>query len=937
VNKRAELVQAIQRASTFNDQVLAVQALDTYDRQRVAAAAQEREWDAAGAIVIQTMSPVAVHERHTAATDWMGELDTSGENYHQAMCAEAKVWFDRVDPMVKGDRAEFAEQALGMAQRTAGRYGEQANAAAQTFLDYVAFLSSKTGASGLPQIDQERNPKDDPEPTPLPTDVFSTFEDPIHPVNQGVEGTEGAPKEGAPLIDEIEGYGAPYGNGPEKPGGHSTSMDESGSYAEVPLGPPGQIPTTSTRHTAACIGCGHASHLGEPCTVEGCDHQHAEGEEGAGSGNSPRRKTSAYEVPTLAIGYHLGTLDDYRERFAREAANGQGSGLDFKQAVGPETAPYSHLDEKADGDSDDAKQASMRKGAPFAGYEDFAACVAANRDKDDPEAYCGKIKHQVEDGKKKSSLEAEGASSLPVQHQVIDPNNNPTPQADTFNTEVMFPLNPAFAGEESTKDLPAAENVAQAKRREFVAGLLGRAPQDWTPLERREVADYLAVHSGLVQRRADQWSAPHNVPGGETPISNSGQTTPQPASGAYGKGQSDGAADRAAGEAPTFSDASSHASDYVRGYSTGYAGADAPAGSPDVPYSMGGDAGQAQNAQDAQNAAQVAMSSKTAAQRIPGNGARLFGRMDAFEGKNPQHKDDFTFGPHAHGSYMRAWNEQRGAMNRMLGREPLDKETYAELSGRPDLYKHYLDAHHPDFAVPPEAGQPSPERLASKQKPEALKAASPLRVSAALVNPDRVGEPDFMKGYNFGRRWAAGHKLVSLGSALFEEGLYAGITDNPQAQVSWVAEHREMARQLGEPKLMQRISAHERVTRRYARRDPEALVRGFYVQAQQEVAKTAATSTDLMTMGPGASPDPMGSTPINGPGQAPPMEGGTDPARPGGPSPYNGAPPYGTPVAPDPVMGQTGTPQQDYPSAEQRRAAFKAVVQGNLAKMQEAS
>lgn len=47
---------------------------------------------------------------------------------------------------------------------------------------------------------------------------------------------------------------------------------------------------------------------------------------------------------------------------------------------------------------------AMRKGAPFAGYKDFEACVAANKDKRDPEAYCGKIKHQVEDSPKHSTL-----------------------------------------------------------------------------------------------------------------------------------------------------------------------------------------------------------------------------------------------------------------------------------------------------------------------------------------------------------------------------------------------------------------------------------------------------------------------------------------------------------------------------------------------------
>jgi len=33
---------------------------------------------------------------------------------------------------------------------------------------------------------------------------------------------------------------------------------------------------------------------------------------------------------------------------------------------------------------------------PFADYKDFADCVAQNQDKDDPEAYCGKIKHETE-------------------------------------------------------------------------------------------------------------------------------------------------------------------------------------------------------------------------------------------------------------------------------------------------------------------------------------------------------------------------------------------------------------------------------------------------------------------------------------------------------------------------------------------------------------
>jgi len=40
---------------------------------------------------------------------------------------------------------------------------------------------------------------------------------------------------------------------------------------------------------------------------------------------------------------------------------------------------------------------------PFGEYSSFADCVKKNRKKRDPEAYCGKIKHQIEGKKKKKS------------------------------------------------------------------------------------------------------------------------------------------------------------------------------------------------------------------------------------------------------------------------------------------------------------------------------------------------------------------------------------------------------------------------------------------------------------------------------------------------------------------------------------------------------
>lgn len=40
---------------------------------------------------------------------------------------------------------------------------------------------------------------------------------------------------------------------------------------------------------------------------------------------------------------------------------------------------------------------SFRKGAPFAGYDDFEDCESQNQDKGDTGAYCGEIKHRTED------------------------------------------------------------------------------------------------------------------------------------------------------------------------------------------------------------------------------------------------------------------------------------------------------------------------------------------------------------------------------------------------------------------------------------------------------------------------------------------------------------------------------------------------------------
>lgn len=206
----------------------------------------------------------------------------------------------------------------------------------------------------------------------------------------------------------------------------------------------------------------------------------------------------------------------------------------------------------------------------------------------------------------------------------------------------------------------------------------------------------------------------------------------------------------------------------------------------------------------------------------------------------------------------------------------------------------------------PISGAPGDEHLEGEgtggRSSATWKTSSLRRVSAAFAPDSLMGDPEFRKGYLFARKWRPGQRLVAQGSAKFEAGLYSGITDRPGIQDAWVHAHAVQGGRHRE--LVRRIGLHESFT---------AKVLGGY--GHPPMRYLAGTSTDLITDGPGTSPDPMGSTPLNGPGAPPPMGGAADPAAAGGAPPYQGAPPLpGGPVVPDDVMGQPQQqPQPDGP------------------------
>jgi hypothetical protein len=69
---------------------------------------------------------------------------------------------------------------------------------------------------------------------------------------------------------------------------------------------------------------------------------------------------------------------------------------------------------------EDKRKASHNawRGNPFAGYKDWDDCIAKNQHREDPEAYCGKIKHETEDKKNTINYRFERIPML--DYQLID-------------------------------------------------------------------------------------------------------------------------------------------------------------------------------------------------------------------------------------------------------------------------------------------------------------------------------------------------------------------------------------------------------------------------------------------------------------------------------------------------------------------------------------
>lgn len=168
-----DLLRQAARAGTLEETSRLMAEAQAQRDARTAGLQRERELDLADTHIRQTLTPAMVHEHHTAATDWLGEVSTGGEDCEREMVARGSLWYSKTSA-IRPFQDEWQEQARGEARKLAGAYGEQADAAEEAFLTHVGQLYHRelgagmfelddslttTAASGVPQVGDPGNPE----------------------------------------------------------------------------------------------------------------------------------------------------------------------------------------------------------------------------------------------------------------------------------------------------------------------------------------------------------------------------------------------------------------------------------------------------------------------------------------------------------------------------------------------------------------------------------------------------------------------------------------------------------------------------------------------------------------------------------------------------------------------------------------------------------
>jgi hypothetical protein len=138
------LLSEASKAKTLEESRRLVMAAEEAKSQIREATVEDQSLELGHTVASEHLTPAPVFEHHTAATDWIGEVDTgTDEGMDHKIAAEASLWYGNLHEAVKANPTEFAEQATGKARKLAGSYGAQAEAAESTFLDAVGTFHSR--------------------------------------------------------------------------------------------------------------------------------------------------------------------------------------------------------------------------------------------------------------------------------------------------------------------------------------------------------------------------------------------------------------------------------------------------------------------------------------------------------------------------------------------------------------------------------------------------------------------------------------------------------------------------------------------------------------------------------------------------------------------------------------------------------------------------
>ncbi len=903
--ERRELLAKLASPQTgFEDKLRLVAALDQMDSQEREAAQLQKELDWADMSIKETFSPVVAraYGRVTDETDWLGDFTASQHSPHE-IYAHASTWYSSLDSDVKADAEEFLIQAQGYARHITGSLGERAEMGEREFMDYVAFLNRDVlAASGLDQVAQEYDPKDEYKPTPYPTEVFDNF---------------------APEVNE-------YATTTPRGSDQSPNMNPGG---------PGQVSGRPSRHDAGDVKLNDAPNENFPSVDTSTGQESGEPSRHGGvsaslnSGDDQDFFSGSVQLPSLtAESRGTGWWQKFRERL-----KGRPKGKHRMNKESPEnSAPAQRPRKPGEGHSSSGIPADRvdnigESGGKHRGQEKKETPGKHRRPEDMPsrgqhageQTYKPKHRKGVEPPKPGKRRKDSGSGSEPHRpekgqgtpsgdrrHRTQPSRNQGRPTSGPPQT-VNHGNRPAPGRHRSTDPL----TDPQHKVRDTGTPIHDRAKRAKDPTPMHDKVKQDRATDDHIRRELDrrQRGEPSSVREIKNPGDRKNQTQKR--------------------HTPTFSHAQLRPSEAASGLDqiqqtvNVHDEQDTRPMPEEVAFPMREDWPETStdnmNILTNERQAMLEMAQKLAAQaEALIKQADMWGNSDT---PRPVPGPAVENSPHTTPDEGTGDTYEQGYAQGRMDKLSDDAPTYSDASSAaPEYVRGYskgfseTDYFSGPQTVPSSLGGDNGQAVNSdriRSRKELPLSMGGFKASAVFTSESALESPDFRKGYAYARKWTPEVPLVSLGSSEFEAGVYAGITDNPENQSAFVTANQSYE------ELSARMATHKDFTREIWTENDGISVKGSYVQA--------ATTTDLNMNSPTVSPDPFGATPVMGPGTPPLHEGMEDPARPGGPAPYNGAEPFGQPVVYNPVVGPT---QDSGPRNDQnvKLTAFRNRIQASL-------